>query len=328
MRAIKKISLSRFPTPLEAAPRLGKALGIERLWVKRDDCICLGGGGNKVRKLEYLVADALSKGARTLITDGGVQSNHARLTAAAAAKVGMKALLVLGAPELGDNNGNLILDNLFGADILFMEGASVKDMEEAMDHEAAKLSVAGKRPYIIPIGGSTPLGDLGYVDAVKELAEQADFDDPIIFAAVGSGGTLTGLLLGCRLYMPKAKVIGVAVAGGTNHIKRHMAECFKGAAELLGVEETLSVDDIDIIDDCYGTSYGVPCPGGDEAVKLAASTEGILLDPVYTGKAMYGLREAVKRDVFDKTRPVVFWHTGGSPCLYAFSKNYAKNFRN
>jgi len=323
--SMPRISLSALPTPLDEAPRLARALGLRKLYIKRDDCTTLGMGGNKVRKLEFLMADALAKGANVVMTDGGPQSNHARLTAAAARKVGIeRCILFLGGPSFERFDGNLLLDVVLGAEIRFMPDATVQDMEDAMAAEAEKLRGESQTPYVIPIGGSSPVGALGYVSAIRELATQLSDEDkaPLIFFAVGSAGTLAGAALGCRLFLPEAEVVGVSVTGKAHSWLERAARVASGAAELLGVDEKFDQSDIRIEDSYFGLRYGVPSEAGNAAVIEVAQTEAIILDPVYTGKAMSGLIDMARRKLIDTDRTVIFLHTGGAPSLFAFEETF------
>ena len=322
---IPRLSLTNLPTPLDEAPRLARALELRKLLIKRDDCTTLGGGGNKVRKLEYLMADAVAQGADVVMTDGGPQSNHARLTAAAACKLGIKrCILFLGGPKFKRFDGNLLLDTIFGAEIRFMEDATVKDMENAMSTEADKLRDEGRKPYVIPIGGSTPLGALGYVQCIREIADQLSDDDkaPQIFVAVGSAGTLAGCALGVKLFLPKAELIGISVARKSKPLREIAAKNASESARLIDVDEVFSPDDLIVKDRYYGERYGIPSPAGNEAVILAAHTEALILDPIYTGKAMSGLIDLAVRKKIDTDRTTIFIHTGGAPGLMAFEKEF------
>lgn len=320
---IPRIPLAHLPTPLEAAPRLGAAIGLPGLWMKRDDCTGLAMGGNKARKLEYLMADAQARGADVVLTTGGVQSNHARMTAAAACRLGMQALLFLADPEPDAARGNLLLDRLLGAEVRFAPGISYPEMETRMEAAAAELRAAGRRPYIIPVGGSTPLGCLGYVRAVAELAEQASRSGLRVDAmgvAAGSTGTLSGILLGGRLFMPETRVYGISVSPPVDRGRRKCAGIIAEAARVLGVDWAPAPDEVPIYDDWLGPGYGVPTPEGQDAIRLAARTEGCLLDPVYTGKALAGIRGLAERGELRAGETVVFWHTGGAPALFAFDE--------
>ena len=323
--SIPRIPLTQLPTPLDEAPRLAERLGLRKLYIKRDDCTTLGLGGNKVRKLEFLMADALGKGANVVMTDGGPQSNHARLTAAACRKLGVeRCLLFLGGPSFDRFEGNLLLDVVLGAEIRFMPDATVQDMEDAMQAEAAKLQSEGQVPYVIPIGGSNPIGALGYVNAMRELAAQLPEEDkaPLIFFAVGSAGTLAGCTLGTKLFLPDAEITGVSVTGRSSVWRKRAARVANGAAELLDVDCTFDASDIRIEEGYYGKQYGVPSEAGNAAVLEAAQSEAIILDPVYTGKAMSGLIAMARRKLIDTSRPLVFIHTGGAPALFAHEEEF------
>jgi len=312
--------LGAWPTPLTEAPRLAQRLGLHRLLIKRDDCTTLGGGGNKVRKLEFLMADALGKHADTIITCGGIQSNHARLTAAAANAVGIpRSILVLGGPLPEADQGNLILDAVLGAEVRLMADATVKDMIAEMDAVAEDLRKQGANPYVMPLGGSSALGDMGYVECMRELAAQLTGEEaPTVVVAVGSGGTLIGCAIGLKLFLPNARLIGVSVTGKADSIVRHLLPIANEAAQLLGLSEPFTAADLPICDGYYGQQYGVPSDLGNQAILTAARTECLILDPVYTGKAMSGLIGLALDGEIDRSRPVVFIHTGGMPALFAF----------
>lgn len=328
--SIPRIKLTQLPTPLDEAPRLAERLGLRKLLIKRDDCTNLGMGGNKVRKLEFLMADALNKGANVVMTDGGPQSNHARLTAAAARKLGIeRCILFLGGPSFERFDGNLLLDVVLGAEIKFMLDATVQEMEDAMHAEAENLRGEGQIPYVIPIGGSTPIGALGYVSCIRELAGQLSDEDkaPLIFFAVGSAGTLAGVSLGVKLFLPQAEVIGISVAGKSIKGQKQAAMVATGAAKMLEVDYSFKPEDIRVEDKYYGKMYGVPSEAGNAAVLEAAQSEAIILDPVYTGKAMSGLIDMARRKLIDTNRTVVFIHTGGGPSLMAFESAFRDNAR-
>lgn len=318
-----RIPLAHLPTPLEVAPRLGAAIGLPGLRVKRDDATGLAMGGNKARKLEYLLAEAVAQSADVVFTTGGVQSNHARMTAAAACKLGMRSELFICDPEPEVAQGNLLLDRLYGATLHFIPGLTLSQMYERMDQRAAELRARGHRPYIIPVGGSTPLGSLGYVRAVQELAEQCRAQDMRVDAmtvATGSTGTLSGVLLGAQLFMPETRVYGISVSPWAAAGKRKTAQIAGEAAALLGVQWSPTPDEIQLWDDWLGPAYGVPTPEALEVIQIAAQTEGYLLDPVYTGKALAGTRGLAERGELKPDETVVFWHTGGAPALFAFGE--------
>lgn len=318
-----RISLGFLPTPIEPLARLSAELGID-VSIKRDDFTGFGGGGNKVRKLEFLMAEAIAAGAGVLITTGGHQSNHARMVAAAARKFGMDAVLVLRGNPPSTYQGNLLLDRLFGATLEFLEPTEYFTLIEprmAAHAEAARAS--GKVPYVIPLGGATATGALGYVNAVEEMdaqlkAQGLPAPDAIV-APTGSGGTLAGLTLGAARHWPKTRVIGISVSRDRPWFQERIAGMVNDAAALLEWPERVMPGDIEIEDGHVGSAYGVPSPGGNAAVVRLAETEGVLLDPVYTGKAMDGLFGLVASGALAPGSRVIFVHCGGSPALYPFA---------
>jgi D-cysteine desulfhydrase family pyridoxal phosphate-dependent enzyme len=341
LAAIPRERLAHLPTPLEPAPRLAAACGLESLWIKRDDATGLATGGNKARKLEFLLADARARGADTLLTVGGVQSNHARMTAAAACRLGMTCELFLDGEEPLERQGNLLLDDLFGAAMSFMPDASLHALNDAMAARAAALAAQGRFAYSIPVGGSTGLGALGYVAAARELADQAaerGIDVGAIVVAVGSTGTLAGLALGARLSLPETGLVGVSVSSPAERCRSKGARIAGEAAALLGLDLRLAPADLTVTDAFLGPGYGIPTPEAEEAIRLAARCEGLILDPVYTGKALAGLRALAAEgrgepcvrpgrtqgSPLPRDRAVVFWHTGGIPALFAFRSVVAR----
>lgn len=318
-----RIRLATLPTQLHDAPRLRDALGgvgqAPRILIKRDDMTGLAFGGNKVRKLEFLIADAIAHGATTIITAGAVQSNHARATAGAARIAGMRPVLVLDTKiDEPPVQGNLLLDHLMGAETRFVPAGT--DMDAAMADVAAELTAAGERPYVIPIGGSNAIGTLGYVAATLEIASQCfelGVSPSRLYYANGSRGTQAGLVLGAKIYNAPYSIHGIAVSGG-DEIKRQRAIAIAaGAAELLGSGIRLAPDDL-LNDEGYiGEGYGILTGGCIEAIQLTARTEGVFLDPVYSGKAMAGLIQHIRTGLIDPTETVIFLHTGGSPALFA-----------
>ena len=296
--------------------RLGAALGLApgRLWVKRDDLTGLAGGGNKVRKLEHLCADALAQGCDTLVTGGGRQSNHARLTAAAAAVLGLHCRLVLGSHAPDAATGNVVLDHLLGAELVWAGPLDYYELEAAIDAEAARVTAAGGRPYAMPLGGASTIGQLGYVVAAQELREQLPLTE-LIVVACGTGGSHAGLVAG---WGDHGAVLGVDV--GTrpdldDTVPRHARE----AAALAGLPEPTGTCQID--HDRWAPGYGEPNVTAREALDLAARLEGLVLDPVYSGKAMAGLIAAAREGRLPEDGVVTFVHTGGLPAL--FSPRYA-----
>lgn len=311
-------------TPIEKLTRFSEALGGPTIYIKRDDLLGLTSGGNKTRKLEFLVADALSKGADTLITCGAVQSNHCRLTLAAAVKEGLKCQLVLEERVPNsykeDASGNNFLFRLLGVEaVTVVPGGS--DMMGEMEKVAQKLKEQGRTPYIIPGGGSNEIGALGYVSCAQEILGQV-FEMGLnldhIVTASGSSGTHAGLVtgfVGCNANIP---ITGISVNRKKDVQETVVHNLVQKTAELLGVKQEISKDNVVVYDDYVGPGYSLPTDEMVEAVQLLARTEGILLDPVYTGKAMAGLIGLVRKGMFKKEDKVLFIHTGGSPALYAY----------
>lgn len=321
-----RVPLAHLPTPLEHAPRLGEKVGLENLWIKRDDQTGLATGGNKARKLEFLMADAVAKGADIILTDGGPQSNHARMTAAAARKLGLDVRLVLAGPDFEAMQGNLLLDVLFDAPITFLEGKDVPEMEAEMQVQAEALRREGRNPYVVPIGGSTAIGALGYVTAMRELAgqmqEQLGRQDAQIVLAVGSCGTFAGTLLGARMFLPQVDILGISVSRKKAPLKARSAEIANESSQLIEAGISIDPESINAYDEYVGQGYGLPTEAGRNAILTTARTEGLLLDPVYSGKAMSGLLNLAEKGVLDRQRPVVFLHTGGVAALFAFEPGF------
>jgi D-cysteine desulfhydrase family pyridoxal phosphate-dependent enzyme len=314
----RRAPLALTPTPLQRLERLSDYTGVE-FWMKREDLSGdLGLSGNKVRKLEYLIGEALSLGATHLLTTGGPQSNHARATAAAAARLGLKCVLVLAGRDPGTREGNLLLDALFGAEIRFPGAVTPEDQARALAEAAADLERQGARPYIIPVGGSTPLGTLGSYDCYRELAGQLP-GDAWVCCASGSGGTHAGLLLGALLHGKARRVQGFSVWRKAADLAPTTARLVREAAALLGAELPLSSSDLPVhLDDSYlAPRYGKASPEGLEAIRLVARLEGIVLDHVYTGKAMAGVLDYIRRGIIPRGERVVFVHTGGAPAIFA-----------
>jgi D-cysteine desulfhydrase family pyridoxal phosphate-dependent enzyme len=314
--AVPRVALARLPTPLEEMPRLAKHLGLEKLFVKRDDGTGLAMGGNKARKLEYDFAPILAGGHDVVVTVGGAQSNHAAMTAAAARRLGLDVKLVLGGPEVSSLRGNMLLDSVYGAEIRYLLDDDDNDsLAAAMDEWVAELRRDGRRPYALPIGGSTGLGALGYVRAMRELAAQAGPGPFQVVAAVGSCGTFAGLHLGSHLFAPGARVVGISVSRTAGQIAERTAELMAESVALLGIEPP-DVGALEVHDG-FHECYGVATASGAEAIRVSARLEGLLLDPVYTGKSMAGLFALARSGALDARIPVVFLHTGGLPILFA-----------
>jgi D-cysteine desulfhydrase family pyridoxal phosphate-dependent enzyme len=310
-----RLRFAHLPTPIEPLPRLARVLGLSHLYVKRDDQTGLAFGGNKTRKLEFLVAEAQEQGARTLITAGALQSNHCRQTAAAAARYGFECILVLTGSPPEHPTANLLLDSLFGAQIVY--AGDRENRLRVLDETFAQAHQSGKKPYLVPYGGSNPTGALGYVYAVQELiAQKSDFDW-MIFAS-SSGGTQAGLTLGARMFGFTGNLLGISVDEPRRDLQAHVAElASRTASEKFGIAESFPLDAILVKDDYGLPGYGVLTDNEKEAVHLFARTEGLLLDPVYTGRAAGGMIDLARKGFFKSGDSILFWHTGGQPALFA-----------
>jgi len=322
-----RLALANIPTPLQEARRLSKALGGPQILIKRDDLTGLATGGNKTRKLEFLMADALDHGADCVITAGGPQSNHCRQTAAAAARASIDCHLVIGGDPPQRPEGNLFFDQIFGARIHWV---SKERREKRMDELATELRSEGTTPYVIPVGGSNPIGALGYVAAMFELLEQFSAArrsvDHIVFAT-SSGGTQAGLVLGASLTGYGGKVTGISIDQvpddeSSFKYREFVRDTANSAAEHLGVPNRFVNDDIFIDYDYLGGGYGVVGDLERGAVRLLARTEGILVGPVYTGRALGGLIDLVRKGAFRADETVLFWHTGGETALHAYIEDF------
>jgi D-cysteine desulfhydrase family pyridoxal phosphate-dependent enzyme len=318
--------LASLPTPLEYAPRLTQVLGGPRIWLKRDDLTGLAMGGNKARKLEFIMAQALAEGADVVITGAGKQSNHCRLTAAAARKLGLGCVLLLtGDAPTGSVSGNLLLDTILGAQIRYVGDVQWWELEPILEQTRVELTRAGKKPFVIPVGGSTPVGSAGYVNAVAELCGQMfeqGFAADYVVCACGSAGTQAGLVVGAKSLSAGFKVLGFSVALAKAEAQRMILVLAEQTAELLGADCGVTSADVQVSDEYIGEGYGIPSVGGREAIGLVAQTEGVLLDPVYTGKAMAGLIGTFRAGGFKKTDEIVFFHTGGVPALFASADSF------
>jgi L-cysteate sulfo-lyase len=325
---IPHIALAHRPTPLEPLARLTEALGGPRLLVKRDDCTGLAGGGNKTRKLEYLLANALAEDADTVITAGGVQSNHVRQTAAAAARLGLEAHLVLarivpGRDAVYEHTGNVLLDRLLGAHV-HLHPADC-DRAAVMAALAEELRTSGRRPYVIPVGGSNGLGALGYAACAGEIDAQAQALGLAVDAVVlpcSSGGTQAGLVTGFARLGAETRVIGIDVDAGADRLHGVVQALAEDVAALLELDGGVPADAVKIEAGYAGEAYGLPTAEMVAAVELTARTEGLILDPVYTGKAMAGLVGLIRDGAFRRDDTVVFLHTGGLPALFAYPSEF------
>lgn len=314
-----KVELGFFPTPLVKLSRLSQALGCE-IWMKRDDMTGLAFGGNKTRKLEYILADALAKGCDTIITAGAAQSNHCRQTAAAAAQLNLECHLLLGGEQPEKAEGNLLLDNLFGCHIHW---AGNNRKGEDIPALYQNLQAKGKKPYIVPYGGSNELGALAFIDAVKELAEQSRglAFSRLIFAS-SSGGTHAGLILGKRLFNLAFELVGINIDKDENAdlpFDGQILDLVRKTAKMTGSTETFLPQDLILNPHYLGEGYGIVGTPENEAIALTAQLEGILLDPVYTGRAMAGLIDMIRTGEIAQGEQVLFWHTGGAPSLFAYA---------
>ena len=319
-----RLRLGHLPTPIEPMPRLSKALGGPRLWIKRDDCTGLSTGGNKTRKLEFLMADAQARGADTVITQGATQSNHARQTAAAAARLGMGCHILL-EDRTGSRdpqytlNGNVLLDRLHGASVSGRPGGA--DMAAPMEGLADTLKGDGKRPYVIPGGGSNPVGALGYVNCALELLGQVNdmgLVPATVVHATGSAGTQAGLVTGLVASRSGIPVLGIGVRAPKGRQEEMVLGLARRTADHLGLGDIVRPEHVEANCDYVGEGYGVPTPGMVDALRLVAEQEGILLDPVYSGKAMAGLIDLIRRGHFAPDSDILFLHTGGSAALFGY----------
>lgn len=308
---------------------LSRLLGGPRLWIKRDDCTGLSSGGNKTRKLEFLMADAQAQQANVVITQGATQSNHARQTAAAAVKLGMHCHILLedrtGSTEFNyTDNGNVLLDRLHGATVERRPGGA--DMQSEMEVVASRLRHEGQRPYIIPGGGSTPIGALGYVNAVLELLNQSmemDLRIDHLVHATGSAGTQAGLVVGLQAMNSAIHLLGIGVRAPREKQEKMVYDLACRTWLHMGLSGEVRRQSVVANCDYVGGGYGIPTPGMVEAVTLLAQTEGLLLDPVYSGKGMAGLIDLVRKGHFAKEENVVFLHTGGSIALFGYPTSFS-----
>jgi D-cysteine desulfhydrase len=315
---LPRVSIAHLPTPIEPLPRLTARLDGPELWVKRDDQTGLATGGNKTRKLEFLIADALEQKADTVITCGAAQSNHARQTAAAAARFGLDRVLVLGGTASSAVEGNLLLDRLLGAEVVWTGEASPQD---ELINVARDLKEDGRRPYVVPYGGSNPVGVSGYVAAMREFlgqCRQRDIAFDHIVIATSSGGTQAGLVVGARIFGYQGQIVGISVDPEAADLKNKLVELTTSTAEHLALDLSFQRDDFIVNDDYLGGGYGVVGELEREAIHTVAQAEGLLLDPVYTGRAFGGLLDLIRNGAFEADEKILFWHTGGTAGLFAY----------
>lgn len=325
---LPKAQLGYFPTPLIKLTRLSEKLGGPKIYMKRDDNTGLALGGNKTRKLEYIMGDALAKGADTVITAGAIQSNHCRQTAGAAASLGLECHLVLGGEEPKQPQGNLLLDKIYGCHIHW---AGDNRKGEDIPALVAQLKAEDKIPYVIPYGGSNEIGAAAFVEAYQEMDAQrkhinVEFSH-IIFAS-SSGATHAGLMIGNRMVDSHCKIVGINIDKGEMDkvpFDQHIVDLANNTAKLIGANLNFSEDDLLLNSDYVGEGYGVIGDAENEAIALTARNEGILLDPVYTGRAMGGLIDMIRTGQIKATDSVLFWHTGGAPALFAYADDLDLN---
>lgn len=314
-----RVAIAHLPTPLEILSRLTRQLDGPELWVKRDDQTGLATGGNKTRKLEFLVAEAVAQEADVLITCGAAQSNHARQTAAAAARFGLDRVLVLRGED-PETQGNLLLDRLLGAEVVWTAGRS---LDEALAQTARDLEAAGRSPYVVPYGGSNAVGASGYAAAMEELLRQCEQQelhfDQIVLAS-SSGGTQAGLAVGARALGYEGRILGISVDLEADALQRTVAEIATATAEHLALDPTFAPDDFAVNDDYLGGGYAAIGELERDAIRTVARAEGLLLDPVYTGRAFGGLLDLVGRGAIARDERVLFWHTGGTAGLFGYAK--------
>ena len=329
LSALPRAALTRLPTPLDEAPRLAAAIGLQRLLIKRDDLTDLALGGNKVRKLEFLLGEAQARGADTVITTAGWQSNFLRLTAAAARHEGMTPILVVRGNPDAPSRGNLLLMRVFGADLRFVDTDDpfATTTSVAMQSIADEVRARGARPYVMNIATfSGGLATVGYVAGALELAQQLrdkGVEARHLVLAVGSGGTYAGLLLGFRLAGIPTRVWGVSVNIAAPRLREMIAHHMREAARLLNVTSPVRHEEVDITDAHVGPGYGMPTPESLDAIRVAATTEGLVFDPIYTGKAWAALAHAVQQGRISPASTVVFLHTGGVPNLFLHAERVA-----
>ena len=323
INTLPRLKLAQLPTPLEEARRLSEALGGPRIYLKRDDLTGVALGGNKVRKLEFVIGRAVAQGMDSLVVCGGFQSNLARIAAAIGNRLGLHVSLVLGG-EPGESRlpvGNLLLDRLQGVTVHTVDTSPRWEFGTAVEDVAEDLRRSGRRPLVVPLGGSGPEGIAGYVTATDELLTQLaelDLQPSRLYVAVGSGGTFSGLVLGALNQGAPYQVVGISVSRSRDHLLEHIPVSAAAAADALGLSRRPTASDL-YVDDAYiGAAYGAMTEGCRNAISLVARTEGVLLDPVYSGKAMHGLIDHIRTGRVASRETVVFLHTGGWPALFAY----------
>ena len=317
----ERIKLGHFPTPIEYLKNISNHLNGPKIFIKRDDCTGLATGGNKTRKLEYIMPEAIKKDSSLVVTVGAVQSNHARQTAAACAILGLKCLVILeqrlsDAPNEYMQSGNVFLDKLFGAEVMLCP--KNKDVNDYAKEIISEKDKNGEKSYFIPVGGSNEIGELGYVECMREIIQNKDVNDfTHIVLATGSGGTHSGIIVGKTLFKSQINIIGISVKDNKINQEEKVYNLAKLATNYIGCSDPKR-DDVLVFDDYVGDGYGVPTNGMKEALKMMATKEAILLDPVYSGKGFDGLIDLVRKKYFRDNDKVLFIHTGGSASLSGY----------
>lgn len=314
---IPRTNIAHLPTPIEPLPRLSQLLGGPELWIKRDDQTGLATGGNKTRKLEFFIADAMKDGCEMVLTRGAGQSNHCRQTAAAAARTGLKCKLILSGSPPPDASGNFLLDLLFGAQITWTEG---EDPDKVLERELQAARNDGLKPYLIPYGGSNEVGVYAYVSAMDELASQGNEFNRIVFAS-SSGGTQAGMVLGAQLTGFRGEIVGISVDEHASVLRRRILDLITRTASWLGTDVEVEESHILVEDGFIGGGYAVLSDLERDAIKTFAQAEGILLDPVYTGRAAGGMIELIRTGKISPDERVLFWHTGGIPAIFSYGED-------
>lgn len=319
---LPRLELAKLPTPLDRVENLGKSLGDLDLWFKRDDLTGFGLGGNKVRSLEYLAADAMKVNSNILITGGSPGSNHVRTTMAVAAHLGLKGVAVLSGTRPSKTNGNLLLNQLLDAKLVFTGNPDRSYIDNYIEDEAERLRGKGESPYMIRRGGVSSLGCIGYVSAAVEICSQLqslNLNPDILLCATGCGVTQAGLLVGFKLMGLNCRLYGITVSRTRDECIAYIKQLINETEDVLGLDSRVKNDEIFVFDEYIGEGYSVPTSEGIDAIRLVAQTEGIFLDPIYTGKAMAGLTDLVKKDLIGSDNTVIFLHTGGSPSIFSNS---------
>lgn len=319
VNSVGRLVLCPEATPLMATPSIGARIGGPALWMKRDDLIPFGLGGNKIRGLEFMIADAIEMGAATILTGAGPLSNHVRATVAAATYAGLRSVVIYWGDSPRRAQGNHLLTEMMGAEIHFTHDLDRSSVDRTLAREADRISAAGATPYVIPRGGACPLGVLGHVQAVREVlvqAAQQNVRPDLVTLAVGSGGTVAGWLLGSRLFEAPWRVVGISVSRPATEVRFHIKRLFEETADMIGYGATIDLEEIEIHDQFIGDGYGIPSPLGAETLREVFNAEGILLDPTYTAKAFGGYTTLVQRGDYREGAVTLFLHTGGLPSVF------------